>query len=65
MPDEKLRDSETAIETPPPGDETQDEHDRVRESNDIDQRLERDGIVSEHNRGYDEAAKGIRPTRLD
>jgi hypothetical protein len=34
------------------------EHDRVRSSNDRDQRMEREGIESEHNRGYDEAVHG-------
>jgi len=56
---------EQIIDALPPGDDTQDEHDRVRDSNDVDQRLEREGIVSQHNRGYDEVAKGVRPSRLD
>ena len=47
--------------TPPPGDESQREHDRIRKSNDIDQALEREGVVSKHNRGYDDAAKGTQP----
>jgi hypothetical protein len=34
------------------------EHDRARNSNDRDQQMEREGIQSEHNRGYDEAARG-------
>jgi hypothetical protein len=34
------------------------EHDRVRSSNDRDQELEREGIESKHNRGYDEAVRG-------
>ena len=46
------------IDTPPPGDDTQEEHDRIRRSNDLDQRMEREGIASPHNRGYDEAADG-------
>ena len=37
-----------------------DEHDRIRASNDLDQELEREGIQSKHNRGYDEAVKGVR-----
>jgi hypothetical protein len=40
------------------------EHDRVRSSNDRDQKLEREGIESEHNRGYDEAV-GRRPGDVD
>ena len=47
---------------PLPGSETETEHDRIRASNDRDQKLEREGKVSRHNRGYDEAADGIRPT---
>ena len=43
---------------PLPASETQEEHDRIRESNDRDQQLEREGKVSSHNRGYDEAADG-------
>jgi len=59
------RNDEQVNDAVPPGDETQSEHDRIRESNDIDQRLERDGIISQHNRGYDDAVKGVRPTKLD
>ena len=37
------------------------EHQRVRSSNDRDQAMEREGVQSEHNRGYDDAAdRGIR-----
>ena len=35
------------------------EHDRIRSSNDRDQQAEREGLESEHGRGYDEAAKGM------
>ena len=35
------------------------EQDQVRSSNDRDQELEREGIESEHNRGYDEAVRGV------
>ena len=45
------------------------ERDRVRSSNDTDQQLEREGVISRHNRGYDEAAQGgggqNRPTDPD
>ena len=34
------------------------EHDRVRSSNDRDQELEREGVESTRNRGYDEAVRG-------
>jgi hypothetical protein len=42
------------------------ERERVRSSNDRDQELEREGITSRHNRGYDDAVKGqSRPTDPD
>ena len=34
------------------------EHDAIRSSNDRDQMAEREGVENEHNRGYDEAARG-------
>jgi hypothetical protein len=43
---------------PIPASETDAEHARIRKSNDHDQKLEREGKVSRHNRGYDEAADG-------
>jgi hypothetical protein len=43
---------------PIPSSDTQADHDRVRKSNDRDQRLEREGKASAHNEGYDEAADG-------
>ncbi len=50
----------------PRQDETREsEHDRVRSSNDRDQELEREGIESEHNRGYDEAVRGRNDSRGD
>jgi len=46
--------------------ETRDiEHERVRSSNDRDQALEREGIESEHNSGYDEATRGQGPSGRD
>jgi hypothetical protein len=48
---------------PLPSSETESEHDRIRRSNDKDQRLEREGKDAPHNRGYDEAADGtVNPT---
>ena len=47
---------------PFPSSESEAEHKRIRSSNDRDQRLEREGKVSRHNRGYDEAADGKQPT---
>ena len=50
---------------PIPASETETEHDRIRKSNDRDQRLEREGKVSRHNQGYDEAADGVvRPPEI-
>jgi hypothetical protein len=46
---------------PIPSSETEEEHERIRESNDRDQQLEREGRPSRHNRGYDEAADGKQP----
>jgi ATP-dependent Lhr-like helicase len=40
------------------GNTSRTEHDRIRSSNDRDQAAEREGIETEHNRGYDEAARG-------
>jgi hypothetical protein len=51
-----------AVVVPFPSSETEAEHKRIRASNDRDQKLEREGKVSRHNRGYDEAADGARPT---
>jgi hypothetical protein len=42
-------------------DETEDEHRRIRSSNDRDQKAERDGKKNRHNEGYDEAADGTNP----
>ena len=54
---------EEEVIVPLPSDETQEEHDRIRRSNDLDQRMEREGVVSQHNRGYDEAADGARSNK--
>jgi ATP-dependent Lhr-like helicase len=52
--------------SPQPHEDREGEHDRVRSSNDRDQRLEREGAGSEHNRGYDEAVSGAAPReRID
>jgi hypothetical protein len=40
------------------GNSSESERESVRSSNDRDQNLEREGIESEHNRGYDEAVTG-------
>jgi hypothetical protein len=41
---------------PMPTGETEAEHNRIRASNDKDQKLERDGKVAPHSRGYDQVA---------
>lgn len=46
---------------PFPSSETEAEHKRIRSSNDRDQKLEHEGKVARHNRGYDEAADGKKP----
>ncbi|MNC85919.1 hypothetical protein D3C83_15390 [compost metagenome] len=43
---------------PRAGETSEIEHDRIRSSNDRDQEAEREGIDSEHNRGYDDAVRG-------
>jgi ATP-dependent Lhr-like helicase len=40
------------------GNTRESEHEAIRSSNDKDQAAERDGVEAEHNRGYDEAARG-------
>jgi hypothetical protein len=53
------------IVVPLPSSETEEEHRRIRESNDRDQALEREGKKSRHNEGYDEAADGIPAPAID
>jgi hypothetical protein len=40
------------------GNTRESEHDAVRSSNDRDQKAEREGLENQHNRGYDDAARG-------
>jgi hypothetical protein len=47
---------------PIPGEDDEEERQRIRKSNDHDQEMERAGKQSRHNRGYDEAADGIART---
>jgi hypothetical protein len=47
------------VVVPIPGEEDEAERQRIRESNDRDQDIERHGERSRHNTGYDEAADGI------
>jgi hypothetical protein len=53
-----MADEDEMTVVPLPTSETESEHQRIRSSNDRDQQLEREGQVSRHNRGYDEAADG-------
>jgi len=46
---------------PIPASETEAEHRRIRETNDRDQKAEREGRKNRHNAGYDEAADGKVP----
>jgi hypothetical protein len=62
MADDEL-DEMTVV--PLPTEETEAEHKRIRSSNDRDQQLEREGKVSRHNRGYDEAADGPPATEIE
>ena len=51
---------------PLPSSETDEEHRRIRQSNDRDQERERHGERSRHNEGYDEAADGkIKPADIE
>jgi hypothetical protein len=47
---------------PFPDGESEEERRRIRESNDRDQRMERQGTPSKHDRGYDQAADGTSGT---
>ena len=62
MADDELDDMDVV---PMPASETEEEHSRIRSSNDRDQKLEREGKVSRHNRGYDEAADGVRAPEIE
>jgi hypothetical protein len=62
MADDELDDMDVV---PMPASETEEEHARIRSSNDRDQKLEREGKVSRHNRGYDEAADGVRAPEIE
>ena len=60
------KEDENMTVVPIPSSESQAEHDRIRQSNDRDQEMERKGEVSRHNRGYDETADGVvRPPEIE
>jgi hypothetical protein len=62
MPDEPREDI-TVV--PIPASESDAEHARIKASNDRDQKLEREGRESRHNRGYDEAVKGVPQPQIE
>ena len=62
MPDNK-DDNFTVV--PIPGEDNDAERERIRTSNDRDQAKERHGEQSRHNRGYDEAADGVRTPTIE
>jgi hypothetical protein len=59
------REDDDLTVVPLPGEEPKAEHDRIRRSNDHDQELEREGKTSRHNRGYDEAADGVKSPKIE
>jgi hypothetical protein len=52
------REDDDLTVVPIPGEDNEAERQRIRQSNDRDQEMERRGEPSRHNRGYDEAADG-------
>ena len=58
MATQKTHATAEQLAQPPQGEDREEEHERVRASNDHDQELERRGERSPHNRGYDEAVSG-------
>jgi hypothetical protein len=58
-----MADDEDMTVLPIPASETEAEHQRIRSSNDRDQKAEREGKKNRHNQGYDEAADGKIPER--
>ena len=61
-----MADDEEMTVLPIPASETEAEHQRIRSSNDRDQKAEREGKKNRHNQGYDEAADGkIREPQIE
>ena len=60
MAEQRRNTSEETLENTRPraNESSETEHDRVRSSNDQDQSMEREGVESTRNRGYDEVVKG-------
>ena len=60
------KDDYNVTSVPMLGEDTEAERERIRQSNDRDQAMERRGETSRHNRGYDETADGImRPPEIE
>ena len=57
MPDAP-QDQDELVDTPEFEETRDEEQERVRSSNDEDQAMEREGMESSHNRGYDKAVRG-------
>ena len=62
MPDRKPDDADVV---PIPGQESDAERRRIRQSNDRDQQADQRGELTPHTRGYDEAADGTKPPPPD
>ena len=62
MPENLSKDDEIV---PLPGQENEAERRRIRQSNERDQRAEREGHDAPHNAGYDEAADGTASRPID
>jgi len=58
-------DADDVTIVPIPGEEDEAERRRIRQSNDRDQELERQGKKSRHNEGYDQAADGPATPQID
>ena len=52
------RDQDELVDSPDATETREGEHERIRSSNDRDQAMEREGVETEHNRGYDSAVRG-------
>ena len=59
------KESDDLTVVPLPTGETEAEHRRIRSSNDRDQKLEREGKIAPHNRGYDQAADGTPTPKIE
>ena len=67
MAEQRRNVSEETLENTRPraNEDSEIEHDRVRSSNEHDQQMEREGVESTHNRGYDKAVRGEDPNDVD